>query len=56
MITSPIRSKIINQNISNKNNNYFLYEKIVYQQLILKYYTIPLTYEINLINNIIYNK
>ncbi len=62
MTTSPIRSKNYfksssrNQNISNKNKNYFPYEKIAYQQLILKYYTIPLTYEINIINNIIYNE
>ena len=59
MTTSPIRSKNYfsrNQNISNKNKNYFSYEKIAYQQLILKYYTIPLTYEINIINNIIYNE
>ena len=34
----------------------FLYEKIIYKQIILKYITMPLTYEINIINNIIYNE
>ena len=32
------------------------YCHFAYQQLLLKYYSIPLTYQINIINNIIYNE
>ncbi len=57
MTSSPIHSKSdlkISLNSIFKDN--FLYEKIIYKQIILKYITMPLTYEINIINNIIYNE
>ena len=57
MTSSPIHSKSdlkISSNSIFKDN--FLYEKIIYKQIILKYITMPLTYEINIINNIIYNE
>jgi hypothetical protein len=62
MTTSPIRSinflKFFSNHSNQKNHHkdYFIYEKIAYKQLLLKYFTIPLIYEINIINNIIYNE
>ena len=62
MTTSPIRSINFLKFFSNRSNqknhhkDYFIYEKIAYKQLLLKYFTIPLIYEINIINNIIYNE
>jgi hypothetical protein len=57
MTSSPIHFKSdlkISLNSIFKDN--FLYEKIIYKQIILKYITMSLTYEINIINNIIYNE
>ena len=57
MTSSPIHSKSdLNISLNSIFKDNFLYEKIIYKQIILKYITMPLTYEINIINNIIYNE